>query len=175
MPHHIEESAMDAASFAALLRRFTAAVEAGDGAAFGQCFTADALYHDYIYGAHRGRPAIARMLEELFHRDARGYRWEMLEPVVTGDTGYARWLFSYTSAMPEFAGRRVVIEGMSQFLLRDAAIAAYREAVNGGVAMIQLGVDAARIEKRLKRWAEELLERPEVRRHPVAGGGGAKC
>jgi uncharacterized protein (TIGR02246 family) len=161
---------MDAAAFAALLRRFTAAVEAGDGAAFAQCFTADAVYHDYIYGAHRGRAAIARMLEDLFHRDARDYRWEMLDPAVAGDTGYARWLFSYTSAMPAFAGRRIVVEGMSRFLLRDGAIAEYGEAVNGGVAMVQLGLDAARIEKRLKRWAEELLERPDVRRH-LAGGG----
>jgi ketosteroid isomerase-like protein len=168
MPRPIEESAMDAASFAALLRRFTAAVEAGDGAAFAQCFAAEAVYHDYVYGAHRGRAAIACMLEDLFHRDARDYRWEMFEPALAGDTGYARWLFSYTSIMPDFAGRRVAVEGMSQFLLRDGAIAEYREAVNGGVAMVQLGVDAARIEKRLKRWAEELLERPEVRRHLAA-------
>ena len=29
-----------------LLSRFTAAVEAGDGAAFGALFTADGVYHD---------------------------------------------------------------------------------------------------------------------------------
>jgi hypothetical protein len=76
--------------------------------------------------------------------------------------------------MPAFAGRRIVVEGMSRFLLRDGAIAEYGEAVNGGVAMVQLGVDAARIEKRLRRWADELLERPEVHRHLAAGGAAGR-
>ena len=32
-------------------------------------------------------------------------------------------------------GQRVVIDGMSRFILRDGRIAEYRESVNGGVAM----------------------------------------
>jgi ketosteroid isomerase-like protein len=156
---------MDQAAFAHLLRRFTEAVEAGDGAAFARLFTADAVYHDYIYGAHRGHAGIARMLEGLFHRDARDYRWEMLEPAAEGGIGYARWLFSYTVTLPDFAGRRVVIEGMSRFRLDGGLIAEYREAVNGGVALVQLGLDAPRIAKRLGRWTEELLERPDVQKH----------
>ena len=51
---------------------------------------------------------------------------------------------------------------MSRFRLKDGLIAEYWESVNGGVAMVQLGVEAPRIEKVLKRWAGWLRARPEV-------------
>jgi hypothetical protein len=59
---------------------------------------------------------------------------------------------------PDFAGKHVVIDGMSRGLISD-----YSESVNGGVAMVQLGVAAPRIEKVLQRWVHQLLERPGVR------------
>jgi hypothetical protein len=149
--------------FAGLLRELTAAAEAGDGARFARCFTPDAVYHDYIYGDHRGRAAIAQMLEGMFHRDAADYRWEMFDPVCRDALGYAWSLSTFTSKIPEFAGRRVVIDGMSRFELRDGLIRDYSEAVNGGVAMVQLGVAAPRVEKVLQRWARELRERPAVK------------
>lgn len=147
--------------FKALLQRFTAAAEAGDGKAFAACFTPDAVYHDYIYGDHRGRADIAHMLVDLFRRDAGpDYRWEMFDPVVQGDLGYAGSLSSFTSQVPEFAGRFVVIDGMSRFELQGGLIADYRESVNGGVAMVQLGVAAPRIEKVLQRWGRQLIDQP---------------
>lgn len=148
--------------FAGLLQRLTAAAEAGDGERFALCFTADAVYHDYVYGDHRGRAAIARMLEELFHRDAADYRWKMFDPVSDGRLGYAWSLSTFTSRIPEFAGRRVIIDGMSRFELKEGLISDYSESVNGGVAMVQLGVAAPRLEKVLQRWASELRERPAV-------------
>ncbi len=148
--------------FADLLRRLTAAAEAGNGRGFAACFTGDAVYHDYIYGDHRGREEIAHMLEDLFHRDAADYRWEMFDPVCHGDIGYAWSLSSFTSKVPEFAGRPVIIDGMSRFELRDGLIADYSESVNGGVAMVQLGVAAPRMERILQRWAGQLRERPAV-------------
>lgn len=148
--------------FASLLRRMTEAAEAGDGAGFARCFTEDAIYHDYIYGDHRGRAEIAHMLDGMFHRDAADYRWEMFDPVCDGALGYAWSLSSFTSKIPEFSGKRVVIDGMSRFELRDGLIADYSESVNGGVAMVQLGVAAPRIEKVLLRWAQQLRERPAV-------------
>jgi hypothetical protein len=60
--------------FAEFLREFTLSAESGDGARFARHFTEDAVYHDYIYGAHRGRTDIAHMLQDLFHRDATDYR-----------------------------------------------------------------------------------------------------
>ncbi|HZB89847.1 MAG TPA: nuclear transport factor 2 family protein [Stellaceae bacterium] len=148
--------------FAALLRRMTDAAEAGDGERFAQCFDQDAVYHDYIYGDHRGRGEIARMLEGLFHRDAAEYRWRMFDPACHGDLGYAWSLSSFVSKIPEFAGKRVVIDGMSRFRLKGGRISDYSESVNGGVAMVQLGVAAPWIEKVLQRWARQLLERPAV-------------
>ena len=147
--------------FTALLARFCAAAEAGDGVAFAACFTPDAVYHDYIYGDHQGRDSIAHMLVDLFRRDAGpDYRWQMFDPVCDGRLGYAWSLSSFTSTIPEFAGRVVVIDGMSRFALRDGLIADYRESVNGGVAMAQLGVAASRIEKVLARWGRQLVDQP---------------
>ena len=54
---------------------------------------------------------------------------------------------------PAFEGRRVVIDGMSRFVVRDGLIAEYRESVNGGVAMAQLGVEPERMTKVFKRWS----------------------
>ena len=149
--------------FRALLQRFMAAAEAGDGEAFAACFTPDAVYHDYVYGDHTGRADIAHMLTGLFLRDAGpDYRWEMFDPVCNGDLAYAWSLSSFTSRVPEFAGKSVVIDGMSRFELHDGLISDYRESVNGGVAMAQLGVAAPRMEKVLGRWGRELRERPET-------------
>ena len=143
--------------FSQLLDDFTHSAESGDGARFAGHFTEDAIYYDYIYGAHRGRADIAHMMQNLFHRDAADYRWEMFDSVFDGEKGYAWSLSSFTSKIPQYAGQRVVIDGMSRFILRDGLIAEYRESVNGGVAMAH-----ARMTKVFKRWAGWLMVRPET-------------
>jgi ketosteroid isomerase-like protein len=148
--------------FAGLLNEFTLSAESGDGARFASHFTEDAIYYDYIYGAHKGRADIAHMMRHLFHRDAADYRWEMYDPVFDGTTGYAWSLSSFTSKIEQFKGQRVVIDGMSRFVVRDGLVAEYRESVNGGVAMTQLGVAPDRMAKVFKRWAGWLKERPET-------------
>jgi ketosteroid isomerase-like protein len=153
---------MTSDEFAQLLSEFTRAAESGDGGWFSRHFTEDAVYHDYIYGSHKGRAEIARMMRDLFHRDAAGYRWEMFDPVCDGNIGYAWSLSSFSSKVPEFAGRTVVIDGMSRFLLRGGLIAEYRESVNGGVAMAQLGVEPQRMTKVFRRWGNWLMQRPET-------------
>jgi hypothetical protein len=157
-----QEGGVKAADFSALVARLGAAATAGDGKAFAACFTEDGVYHDYIYGPHRGRGAIADMLENLFHRDAADYDWRFFDPVTDGNIGYARSLSRFVSTIPEFKGRPVVIDGTSRFVLRDGLIAEYHESVNGGIAMVQLGVAAPRIEKVLKRWADRFLAEPDV-------------
>ncbi len=102
------------------------------------------------------------MMQNLFHRDAADYRWEMFDPVFDGAQGYAWSLSSFTSTIPQFKGRRVVIDGISRFIVRDGLIAEYRESVNGGVAMAQLGVEPARMAKVFQRWTGWLKERPET-------------
>ena len=76
--------------------------------------------------------------------------------------GYAWSLSSFTSKIPQFQGKPVVIDGMSRFIVRDGLIAEYRESVNGGVAMAQLGVEPERMTKVFKRWTGWLKERPET-------------
>ncbi len=117
---------MTGGQFAALLHEFTRSAESGDGARFAGHFTEDAIYYDYIYGAHRGRAEIAHMMQNLFHRDAADYRWEMFDPVFDGEMGYAWSLSSFTSKIPQFEGKRVVIDGISRFMVRDGLIAEYR-------------------------------------------------
>jgi hypothetical protein len=102
------------------------------------------------------------MMQHLFHRDAADYRWEMFDPVFDGRMGYAWSLSSFTSNIPQFQGKPVVIDGMSRFILRDGLIAEYRESVNGGVAMAQLGVEPARMTKVFQRWAGSLKQRRET-------------
>jgi hypothetical protein len=148
--------------FAKLLSDFTHSAESGDGARFAQHFTEDGIYYDYIYGPHRGRADIAHMMQDLFHRDATDYRWEMFDPVFDGAMGYAWSLSSFTSTIPQFNGRRVLIDGMSRFIVRDRLIAEYRESVNGGVAMSQLGVEPQRMAEVFRRWTDWLTERPET-------------
>lgn len=166
---------MNIPEFRELLQRFTHAAETGDGAAFAACFTEDGVYHDYIYGPHSGRPAIAHMMQNVFHRDAGpDYRWEMFDPVCSGDIGYAWSLSSFTTTITEFAGRKVLIDGMSRFVLRDGLIASYHESVNGCVAMSQLGVAPDRMAKVAKRWAGWLQDRPEAIEYLARAKGSRK-
>jgi ketosteroid isomerase-like protein len=153
---------MSSAEFAALVARVGAAATAGDGSAFAACFTPDGVYHDYIYGPHKGHAEIADMLENLFHRDAADYDWTFLDPVTDGRIGYARSLSRFVSTVPEFKGKQVVIDGISRFVLKNGLISEYFESVNGGVAMAQLGVAPERMAKVFRRWSDRLLGNSEV-------------
>ena len=153
---------MTSDEFAELLSDFTRSAESGDGARFAGHFSEDGIYYDYIYGPHTGRADIAHMMQDLFHRDAADYRWEMFDPVFDGTMGYAWSLSSFTSKIEQFRGRRVVIDGMSRFIVRDGLVAEYRESVNGGVAMAQLGVAPDRMAKVFHRWTGWLEQRPET-------------
>lgn len=154
---------MSPAAFKSLLDRLSAAACKGDGTAFAACFTPDAVYDDYIYGAHTGREEIAQMLEGLFHRDAKEYDWRFFHPVTDGHTGYASSLSRFVSTIPDFQGREVVIDGISRFTLKGGLIAHYHESVNGGVGHVQLGVSPARMEKVMQRWAARLRGSDEVK------------
>ena len=131
---------MNTREFNKLLARFTEAAESGDGERFARLFTPDGVYYDYIYGAHRGRAEIAHMMQNLFHRDAGDdYRWEMYDGVFDG-----------------------VVGGMSRFVVRDGLIVEYRESVNGGLSMTQLGVEPERMKRVFERWIGWLKDRPET-------------
>ena len=151
--------------FAALLNTFAAAAVAGDGARFAALFTGDGVYHDVFYGEFRGQDAIADMLENRFHRDAGNFRWDMHDPVRTGDLGYARYVFSYDSKLAGAEGRRGMFEGVSILHLAGDKIRDYREVANVGPGLVSLGFAPERIAKILGREARELAGRPEAKGH----------
>ncbi|MBI4081282.1 MAG: nuclear transport factor 2 family protein [Candidatus Lambdaproteobacteria bacterium] len=155
--------------FAALVKEFAQAVEAGDGRRLAALFTADGTYHDSFYGACQGSDAIRHMLEGLFHRDGERFRWEMLDAVAgPGDppaVGYARWRFSYTAKVAGSAGRRVAAEGMSCFELEGGRIRRYTEGFNAGIALAQLGFAPDRMARLFRRWAEEQNAQPALAHH----------
>jgi SnoaL-like protein len=150
--------------FANLLTRFARAVEANDGGGLGLLFTADGTYEDGFFGAHTGRAAIAEMLQR-FHNTGSNFSWEFIDPVSDGALGYARYLFSYTSRLPESLARPVLFEGISCFRFRDGLIAHYSEAFDRGVALVQLDFAADRIKRVLEKTAAAQNQLPQARRH----------
>ena len=150
--------------FAVLLEKFAAAVIANDGPALGALFTPDGVYVDEFFGAHRGRAAIAAMLQR-FHDTGGDYRWDFIDPVSDGSTGYARYRFSYRSRLPESAGRPVVFEGTGCFRFSGGLICRYEESFDRGVALVQLGFPASRISRILDKAVAAECARPEIRAH----------
>lgn len=151
--------------FPELLDEFCAAVKAGDGKRFSQVFTEDAVYHDVFYGPHAGREAIGQMLEGLFHRDARNFEWQMIGPVTDGSVGYARWVFSFDGAMAQSEGKRIVMEGVGLFQLRDGLISRYEDFAKTGEVLLRLGFPPEKLSRVLSGKVAAADERDEVRLH----------
>jgi SnoaL-like protein len=139
--------------FADLLGAVTRAICAGDGKAAAACFTPQGVYHDGFYGEFAGREAIARMVEDLFHRDARDFEWRLREILSDGTTGFARYEFSYLSKIPGSAGRRAGFAGISCCELEGALIRRYSEEFDRAPVLAKLGFADERILKSVRRWA----------------------
>lgn len=147
--------------FADLTKRFCDAGCTG-GAELAEVFTELGTYHDGFYGEFMGREAIADMIDNYFRRDAEDFVWEMHDAARSGDLGYARYRFGYTSKIAGREGTRVVFTGISQFRLEGDLIAHYTEIFDPGVGMAQLGFSADRIAKRARRSAQALRGEPEM-------------
>ncbi len=154
-------------SFQALLDRFTAAVEAGDGAALAELFTENGVYHDTFYGEFQGRQAIQDMLENHFWRDAKAFRWDMKEPVEQGGIGYTNWSFSYASNLEGVEGKRIIFQGMSRFRLKDGQIERYDEVFDMGIALSQTAFAPDRIAKIVAKAAGRLRDGHAGTRHLI--------
>lgn len=142
-----------------MLNRFTGAVEHGGGAALAALFTEDGIYHDVFYGAFQGRVGIAKMIDGHFWAHGEAYRWEMHQPIVSGDVGYAHWTFSFTSKLPEVAGKRVVWDGMSRFELSGGLISHYKEMFDLAIALNQTEFSPDRISRIAAKHVERLRTR----------------
>jgi len=139
--------------FEALLGTMTRAICAGDGKAAAACFTPEGVYHDGFYGEFAGREAIARMVTEFFHRDARDFEWRLLEVLSDGCIGVARYEFSYVSKIPGSEGRKAGFTGISFCELEGGLIRRYGEEFDRAPALAKLGFADDRILKSVRRWA----------------------
>jgi ketosteroid isomerase-like protein len=150
--------------FADMLARFTAAVEANDGAGLAALFSDDGVYEDGFYGAYAGAAAIAGMIAH-FHETGEDFRWEFFDPVSDGRVGYAHYRFSYRSKVAGAEGRPVAFEGIGHFTLRDGRIARYCEVFDRGLALVQQGFAADRIKRVVEKAAARQNRTPEFAAH----------
>jgi hypothetical protein len=63
-----------ATGFSALIETITQAVCAGAGPKAAACFTEHGVYRDGFYGEFKGRAAIADLVQNRFHREAKELR-----------------------------------------------------------------------------------------------------
>jgi len=152
-------------NISAMLKTFCDAVERRDGNAFAELFTEDGVYHDVFYGAFKGRARIAEMIDDWFYRTATDFRWDMHRPVSDGETLYARYTFSYRSALPEAKGARAMFEGVAIIKLRDGKICEYHEVANTAPGFVDMNFAPERIAKIAARQGAALKARPEMQRH----------
>jgi hypothetical protein len=151
-------------NFKTLITTLADAASCGDGTAVAACFTSEGIYHDGFYGPFQGT-AIKDMIENYFHRDAENFIWDMHTPVDDGETGYARYVFSYDSKLPDAAGIRAVFEGVSVCRLRHGLIEEYREVADSIAGLQQLGFSDQRLSKLIRREAQALRQRDEAAHH----------
>ena len=138
--------------FKTLTKNFTDYVCHNDGENLANLFSKDGCYHDYIYGNFRGRENISTMLSDYFHRDGKKFFWEMYDHSLENNLGYVKYRFSFISTIPDYKGRKVIIPGIGCFEFENDFIKNYSEAVNGGLAMVQLGVNPLKMEKVFLKW-----------------------
>ena len=92
------------------------------------------------------------MLSDYFHRDGEDFFWEMYDHALENNLGYVKYRFSFISKIPDYKGRKVVIPEIGCFEFENEFIKNYNEAVNGGLAMVQLGVNPLKMEKVFLKW-----------------------
>ena len=144
---------MTSEQFAALMRRMTQAICTGDGAAAAACFVEEGIYHDGFYGEFCGRAAIAGMVCNFFHRDARDFEWRLRDPVCEGEVGYVAYDFSYVSKIAGSAGRRAGFSGIARCRLAGALLQRYEEVFERAPVLVALGFSDERILKSIRRWS----------------------
>jgi len=82
----------------------------------------------------------------------------MYDHVFKDGIGYARYRFSFNSKIPDYLGKKVVIAGISFFRIKRNLIVEYNESVNGGLAMVQLGISSKKMKKVFSKWLKRSLE-----------------
>ena len=148
-----------------VLDRLAAAAMAGDAEGFAGLFSEDGIYDDFFFGPHRGRKAIAGMLER-FSDGGEAFCWQFTEPIAGMGLAYATYAFSYRSKEPESAGRVIAWEAMVRLRLSpDGLITHYAECFDRGGAFTALGYHPDRIAKLLARYTATAFKSPSLKEH----------
>ena len=150
-----------------IIHAFSAALEQGSVTAL-DFFTPDAVYHDFIHGEFHGREALNGFFRR-WEKDGQGYVWRFFDVMADATQGYARWYFAYRrlrgiprKRKPE--GVFLELCGMSHFRFRAGRIAEYRETLNPGTSLLEMGLSAPTLIRQLERHAaREQAETVAVR------------
>jgi steroid delta-isomerase-like uncharacterized protein len=115
------------------------------------CFTDDAVYQDVTYGTHSGQAELRKMLERMF-READAC-WKVRTLVADAAHVAIEWTIDsqITAAVPQSAGKQVRLFAMGLFEFRDGKIASYREYLDFGQVLLQLGVSPEGLHRALSK------------------------
>ncbi len=115
------------------------------------CFSDDAVYQDVTYGTHSGQAELKKMLERMFlEADAC---WKVHTWVADATHVAVEWTVDsqISSAVPQSEGKRVRLFAMGLFEIRDGRIASYREYLDFGQVLLQLGVSPEGLHRALSK------------------------
>ena len=145
-------------TFKTLIQKMTQAAVRGDGLGVAACFCENGIYHDVFYGEFRGS-AIINLIEGHFHRDGKDFQWDLYDAIEQNGSGYARYVFSYASKLPEAKDRQATFEGVAICRLESGRIREYREVANAVTGLHLLGFSPERLARFVDRETKTLLER----------------
>ena len=154
----------DQHDFCRPVERFAAAAAAGDGDALADLFTPDGTYDDYFFGPCSGRAAIKQMLAH-FAEGGRKFRWEFYDPVLSGQTGYASYRFSFESTRQEAKGSARGLRWHRPLRPRGRPHQALLGGFDRGMALAQQAFEPERLVKIALKYANALKSRPEWAGH----------
>jgi limonene-1,2-epoxide hydrolase len=139
------------------VEEFIAAYNRKDLSGALACFTGDAVYQDVTYGTHSGQAELKKMLERMF-READA-RWSVHTWIADAQRVAIEWTIDsqITDAVPQSAGKRVRLFAMGLFEFRDGRIAGYREYLDFGQVLLQLGVSPESLHRALSRQLARTL------------------
>lgn len=151
-------------AFETITGKFAASIVANDAVGLASLFAPEGIYDDGFFGPHVGLTEIAKLMRR-FHESGSDFRWEFFDHLSNEECGYARFRWSYRSAVPGTGGHPAVIEGVGFFKFQDGLIRHYSETLDRGMVLAHHNFPAEQIKNVLQMLAENQNARPECQEH----------
>ena len=136
-----------------VVERFSRSIELRDVEAVCKCFMPDAIYHDAIYGEHVGRDAIGELVSAV-QRQASDFVWTNHRIVADKDAAYAEFTLRLrTNDAPGKTGRTLSVSGVISLVFEGGLIREYREYMDVGLTLLELGYNDQAIIEQLRERA----------------------